>query len=293
MGSRFSLQAAFLGFACLSGSLWYAGRRAEQGVEIAQRAAEVLAPLAAAGDLEVALEAETPEGGTTDAARASLGKGAQALFDRLELGAGSDPRSSPSSAAEPPPRRSRSGPWPKWVDEAPEHTPRTVRVRLVDGGSALQSIGRVHVGQRSRGERRDARAYRLSEDDPTLWGIGSPGLLTGAPARSNKSQWVRSPRGGVVHPVCESGDAVREGDLLAVVCGLIGEDPEELLSPINGIIIGHATLPVVHQGDALFHIAAVAHPERVGERIESITEAIDASEPEGFAEALLDEDEVG
>ncbi|MEL6713150.1 MAG: hypothetical protein AAFP86_05215 [Planctomycetota bacterium] len=183
MGSRSSLQAAFLGFACLSGSLWYAGRRAEQGVEIAQRAAEVLAPLAAAGDLGVDLEAETPEEGTTDPARASLGKGAQALFDRLELGAGIDPRSSPSSAAEPPPRSARSGPWPKWVDEAPENVPRTVRVRLVDGGSALQSIGRVRVVQRSRGERRDARAYRLSEDDPTLWGIGSPGLLTGAPAR--------------------------------------------------------------------------------------------------------------
>mgnify|MGYP001797742399 CR=1 FL=1 len=156
MASRSSLQAAFLGFACLSGSLWYAGRRAEQGVEIAQRAAEVLAPLAAAEDLQVALEAETPEGGTTDAARARLGKGAQALFDRLDLGTEIDPRSSPSSAAEPPPRRSRSGPWPRWVDEAPENVPRTVRMRLVDG---------------------------LSEDDPTLWGSGSPGLLTGAPAR--------------------------------------------------------------------------------------------------------------
>ena len=114
----------------------------------------------------------------------------------------------------------------------------------------------------------------------------------GVPARANRSVWVRSPRGGVVHQVCESGGAVREGDLLAVVSGLIGEEPEELLSPIDGIVIGHATLPVVHQGDALFHIAALAHPERVGERIETITDAIYASEPEGFAEALLDEDEV-
>jgi uncharacterized protein len=48
----------------------------------------------------------------------------------------------------------------------------------------------------------------------------------------------------------------------------------------------------VHQGDALFHIAEIPHPERVGARIESITEAILASEPEGAAEVLLDEDEV-
>jgi hypothetical protein len=73
---------------------------------------------------------------------------------------------------------------------------------------------------------------------------------------------------------------------------LFGEDAQELISPIDGIIIGHATLPVVHQGDALFHIAAIAHPERVGARIDSITDAILASEPEGFAESLLDEDEV-
>jgi hypothetical protein len=92
--------------------------------------------------------------------------------------------------------------------------------------------------------------------------------------------------------VRESGDPVRKGDVLARVGGLFGEDVQELVSPLDGIIIGHATLPVVHQGDALFHIAAIAHPERVGARIESITEAILASEPEGSAEKLLDEDEV-
>ena len=62
--------------------------------------------------------------------------------------------------------------------------------------------------------------------------------------------------------------------------------------PVDGIIIGHATLPVVHQGEALFHIARIANAEKVGQRIESITDAIYASEPEGPAEQLLDEDEV-
>ncbi|AWW75080.1 succinylglutamate desuccinylase [Erythrobacter sp. KY5] len=112
------------------------------------------------------------------------------------------------------------------------------------------------------------------------------------PARSNKTQWVRSPRGGVTHRMRKSGDAVKKGDLLAAVAGLFGEEPLEILSPTDGIIIGHATLPVVHQGDALFHIAHVDHPERVGARIEGLADAIYASEPEGFAETLLDEDEV-
>ena len=119
------------------------------------------------------------------------------------------------------------------------------------------------------------------------------GLTTvGIPARANRSVWVRSPRGGVAHFVRESGAAVRRGDVLGRVSGLLGEDAQDIISPLDGIIIGHATLPVVHQGDALFHIAALDHPERVGALIGSITDAILASEPEGSAQGLLDEDEV-
>ncbi len=119
------------------------------------------------------------------------------------------------------------------------------------------------------------------------------GLTTvGIPARANRSVWVRAPRGGVTTRVRKSGNIVHQGDLLARVTGLFGEDPLEMTSPIDGIIIGHATLPVVNQGDAMFHVAELAHPERAGERIGSITEAIMASEPEGLAQPLMDEDEV-
>ncbi|MHA6333267.1 succinylglutamate desuccinylase/aspartoacylase family protein [Qipengyuania sp. CAU 1752] len=112
------------------------------------------------------------------------------------------------------------------------------------------------------------------------------------PARANRSHWVRSPRGGVADFIKCSGDPVREGDVLARVSGLLGEEAQEVFSPVDGIIIGHATLPVVHQGDALFHIARIAHPERAGQHIESITAALLASEPDGPAEPMMDEDEV-
>lgn len=119
------------------------------------------------------------------------------------------------------------------------------------------------------------------------------GLTTvGIPARANRTSWVRAPRGGVTHRVRKSGDVVHKGDLLARVGGLFGEDPMEMVSPIAGIVIGHATLPVVNQGDALFHIAEVEQLEHAGERIGSITEAILASEPHGPAQPLMDEDEV-
>ena len=112
------------------------------------------------------------------------------------------------------------------------------------------------------------------------------------PTRANRSSWVRAPRGGVSRRVRKSGDVVRQGDMLAVVGGLFGEDAQELVSPVDGVIIGHATLPVVNQGDALFHIAEVETLDGVGHGARSIADALAVSEPPHPPTTLLDEDEV-
>jgi predicted deacylase len=159
-----------------------------------------------------------------------------------------------------------------------------VDMLLMEAGEALR-FDRLSIETGVAGVHRVLAHLGMIEEDD---GLGAVGI----PARANRSVWVRAPRGGVTQMVHESGAPVRSGDVLARVGGLFGEDVEEVISPVDGIIIGHATLPVVHQGDALFHIAVIPHPERVGARIDSITEAILASEPEGSAEKLLDEDEV-
>jgi predicted deacylase len=159
-----------------------------------------------------------------------------------------------------------------------------VDMLLMEAGEALR-FDRLSIETGVEGVERVLAHMGMIEADDGL-------SVVGIPARANRSVWVRSPRGGVVQMVRESGHPVRKGDVLAQVSGLFGEDAEAMVSPVEGIIIGHATLPVVHQGDALFHIAAIAHPERVGAQLDSITDAILASEPEGSAEKLLDEDEV-
>lgn len=159
-----------------------------------------------------------------------------------------------------------------------------VDMLLMETGEALR-FDRLSIETGASGVCRVLAHLGIIEADDGLSAVGIP-------ARANRSVWVRSPRGGVTHRVRKSGDPVRKGDLLARVAGLFGEDAQDMVSPLDGIIIGHATLPVVHQGDALFHIAAIAHPERVGRQIDTITDAILASEPEGNAERLLDEDEV-
>ncbi|MFV0643652.1 MAG: succinylglutamate desuccinylase/aspartoacylase family protein [Sphingomonadaceae bacterium] len=112
------------------------------------------------------------------------------------------------------------------------------------------------------------------------------------PVRTNSSMWVRAPRGGVSQRLLQSGDVVEKGDLLATVGGLFGEDPIDVESPIKGIIIGHATLPVVNQGDALFHIARTSDLEHASEQVETMTDAIDVGEAPFAPSPMLDEDEV-
>jgi predicted deacylase len=52
-----------------------------------------------------------------------------------------------------------------------------------------------------------------------------------------------------------SGDTVRKGQRLASVSDPFGEVQEDVSCPAGGIVIGHSTLPLAHEGDALIHIA--------------------------------------
>jgi hypothetical protein len=68
---------------------------------------------------------------------------------------------------------------------------------------------------------------------------------------------------------------VNKDEVLARIFDPFGETEEKVLSPVDGIIIGCLQLPLVHKGDALFHIAPL---EKISGR--------DNLTPEDFAEEL-------
>ena len=94
------------------------------------------------------------------------------------------------------------------------------------------------------------------------------GMVTGSKVQAAKkptvisrsSKWVRAPSGGVMRTLRKLGDAVKEGDVLAIVSDPLGLSEEKVLASIDGVVFGRANLPVVNQGDALFHIAEVFNP---------------------------------
>ncbi|MBV7256481.1 succinylglutamate desuccinylase/aspartoacylase family protein [Pacificimonas sp. WHA3] len=106
-----------------------------------------------------------------------------------------------------------------------------------------------------------------------------------APARATQSSWLRAPRGGICVMKVRAGDTVHEGDTVALVTDPAGTDEMAVHSPVDGVIIGIATLPIVNQGDALMHIAEVKAFHTVGDRITENTEDL-------LAEIMPDEDEL-
>ncbi|MGQ0586126.1 MAG: succinylglutamate desuccinylase/aspartoacylase family protein [Gammaproteobacteria bacterium] len=102
---------------------------------------------------------------------------------------------------------------------------------------------------------------------------------------AKSSTWARSPSSGVLRSQVALGDVVNEGQRLGIVGDPLSDEEEPVVSPATGVIIGRLNLPLVHEGDALFHIARVENPEEVGKALGHMRERTAAMErgPSGEA----------
>lgn len=83
-----------------------------------------------------------------------------------------------------------------------------------------------------------------------------PGPIT--PSKSHhylRTSWIRAPRAGLFQAYKGSGQVVNRGEPLGQITDPYGESRIVIRSDESGHIIGHSNLPVVTQGDAIFHIA--------------------------------------
>ncbi|MFD2738673.1 succinylglutamate desuccinylase/aspartoacylase family protein [Sulfitobacter aestuarii] len=110
-----------------------------------------------------------------------------------------------------------------------------------------------------------------------------------APARAaphvcRTSNWLRAPAGGLLRTFRAEGETVAKGDVLATVSDPFGKIETHLVAPDAGILIGRAILPVVNEGDAVFHLA------RLSDEAAVTTVGNLASQLE--TDPLFDEDEI-
>ncbi len=89
---------------------------------------------------------------------------------------------------------------------------------------------------------------------------------------SHSSHWVRAPHSGSLRVKKHLGSRVKKDELLGIITNPFGRDKVEVRAVKTGIIIGMATLPLVNNGDALFHIATFEDSGAVQGRLEEFDE---------------------
>jgi uncharacterized protein len=93
------------------------------------------------------------------------------------------------------------------------------------------------------------------------------------PFVARSSTWIRAPESGIFRAWVGLGDRVGADEVLGVVADPFGSAETEILAPAPGIVIGRSNLPLVHQGEALYHLARFEDIERVHEHLEAFQSA--------------------
>lgn len=105
----------------------------------------------------------------------------------------------------------------------------------------------------------------------------SLGMLPPGRSRSRKpnepfvarsSVWVRASASGLFRNVCSLGARVKRGDVLGLIDDPFGGEEFEVTASASGIIIGCSQIPLVHEGEALYHIARFEDVKGVAGQVE-------------------------
>jgi len=74
------------------------------------------------------------------------------------------------------------------------------------------------------------------------------------PFVAHGSVWARAPESGILASTLRPGARVTKGAVLGTISDPFGEAVATVVSPSDGVLIGRTNLPLVNEGDALFHL---------------------------------------
>lgn len=101
------------------------------------------------------------------------------------------------------------------------------------------------------------------------------------PFIAKSSNWVRAPASGIFRTIKPLGSHVDRREVLGVISDPTNNTQVELQSPHTGLIIGRTEIPLVYEGEALYHIAKFDDHEGVAEHVESFNDTISPEMDEG------------
>ncbi len=96
---------------------------------------------------------------------------------------------------------------------------------------------------------------------------------------SKKSSWIRAEHDGIARYYYGLGQKVNQGDVLAHIYSPYSDFEVSVQAAFSGIIIGRNNLPLINEGEALFHIAEVSELEEAEKTIDAISDEVDNAMP--------------
>lgn len=94
------------------------------------------------------------------------------------------------------------------------------------------------------------------------------------PVIARSTVWVRAPQSGVLRAIQPLGSRVQVNDLLGLITDPVGEKEEPVPASASGIVIGKINLPLVNEGEALYHIARFGKPRMAAETVEQFQNSL-------------------
>ncbi len=76
------------------------------------------------------------------------------------------------------------------------------------------------------------------------------------PQVAQSSNWMRAPVSGIFRTRTRLGKEIKKGQIIGYIEDVCDyHNQEEIVAPDDGIIIGQSHIPLVYEGDPLFHVA--------------------------------------
>ena len=94
------------------------------------------------------------------------------------------------------------------------------------------------------------------------------------PVVARRSYWLRATDSGFVSHHRNLGDHIAPGDVLATINDPFGRRLDSVVAEREGIIIGKQNIPLVQEGEAMYHIASFREAEEVAEHIETMQDTL-------------------
>ena len=79
--------------------------------------------------------------------------------------------------------------------------------------------------------------------------------INAEPVVVRKSRWLRAPYSGIFESQVKNGSEIKKGAIMGRISDPFGEFEKNLIAPFDGHIFGMNTAPILHKGDAIFHVS--------------------------------------